>query len=72
MGRWERISERVAALSDEEREAVLDDFEARLAEASADGLLSDEQYAEIERRVANPGRILTREESAAVLARLKG
>jgi hypothetical protein len=71
MGRWERISERVAALPEAEREAVLDDFEARLAVNDADPL-TDEQYAELDRRLANPGRILTREESALALARLRG
>lgn len=70
MGRWERISERVAALSDEEREVVLDAFEALLDEDESSDL-TDEQWAEIERRMKEPPEYATDEEVAAAFAAFK-
>jgi hypothetical protein len=69
MGRWERISERVAALSENEREAVLDALEALLDE-DAPSDLTDEQWAEIDRRIKEPGPTVPHEAVVAWVASL--
>lgn len=71
MGRWERISEQVAALPDAEREAVMDRVEALLGLEADTGELSPEQVAEVERRLMNPGPVLTHDETLAFLAELR-
>lgn len=67
MGRWERISEQVAALSSEEREAMMDQFEALLA-GDPDFELTDEQWKELERRMKEPAAYASKAEVAAAFA----
>lgn len=72
MGRWERIVERIEAMDEDAREALLEELEELLDErASGASELTDEQAAEVARRLANPGRLLTTEETQARLARLR-
>jgi hypothetical protein len=67
MGRWERISEQVAALPDDEREAVMDQVEALLG-GGQESDLTDEQCAELERRMREPAVYASEAEVASALA----
>lgn len=70
MGRWERITARIEAMDEAQREAVLEEMEELLDErAASESDLTDEQVVELERRLADPGEIADDAEVEAFFAR---
>ena len=70
MGRWERITARIEAMDEAQREAVLEEMEELLDErAASESDLTDEQVVELERRLADPGEIADNAEVEAFFAR---
>jgi hypothetical protein len=68
MGRWERIVAKVEAMDEDEREAVAAALEAVLADRQGESVLTPEQVAEVERRLAEPVEYASDEEVEAFFA----
>ena len=67
--RLKRITDAVRALDERERDDVLGVFEMRLDEQADESLLSDEQIEELERRMAEPQQIATKEQVEEIFAK---
>jgi hypothetical protein len=71
MGRWERIIAKVEAMDADEREDVAALVEAFLADRVGPSVLTPGQVAEVERRLADPPRFLSAEETRRRLDQLR-
>jgi hypothetical protein len=71
MGRWERIAARLEAMDEDRREARLEEIEDLLDAhdgGEGEGPLTDEQAAEVRRRVTEPIEYASDEEVEAFFA----
>ena len=67
--RFKRIADAIRALDEERRHDVLGAIEMELEIVEGESLLTDEQIAEVRRRLAGPLEIASKEQVAAVFAK---